>query len=71
MTGKNVPEKSVIGTRARVMNSKSCQERMNVVSHMPSPAKASPMSRQAGRASSAAQDCTSPIAAMRARNPVA
>jgi hypothetical protein len=53
------------------MYSKSCQDFMNVVSAMPVPAKAKPISQVAGQASTAHQDDTSPIAAITTTNPAA
>src|SRR5690606_14848073 len=61
-SGKNVAEKRNIGWIANVMNSKSFHDRMYVVAHIPTPAKAAPMRMQAGRASTAHHDRTNPIA---------
>lgn len=68
-TGKNVPLNSIIGTSARVTYSKSCQLVKCVVTHIPTPANARPMSSVAGSASTAHHDDASPSPAMIARNP--
>ena len=51
------------------MYSKSCQDFMNVVSAMPAPAKAKPISQVAGQASTAHHEDTRPIAAITTRKP--
>ena len=66
--GKKVAEKRNIGMVVRVMNSKSCQDRIHVVDAIPMPAIASPMSNAAGRASSVHHDDVSPIATMTRTN---
>ena len=69
MTGKNVAENRNIGTIASWMYSKSCQDFMNVVSAIPAPANANPISQVAGQASTAHHDETSPIAAITTTKP--
>jgi hypothetical protein len=52
-----------------VTSSKSCHERIQVVSAMHTAPNAAPMSSAAGTTSSAHQDETSPIASITSRKP--
>ena len=65
--GKKIPENSSIGIIASWMYSKSCHERMKVVSAKPTALVARLISSVAGSARSSHHDCASPRNAIASR----